>query len=116
MEGKMQPNEQIVQIEIDFQLVNLQVKEVLRECDLTIDPNACQYYVKMQENRTNTQGPNDEPVINTNKLMQMDSCECANIGTADQMCMDSCELAAIATVNQRHIDFHELVSSNALEP
>jgi hypothetical protein len=99
MEGKMQPNELFVQIEIDFQLVNLQIKEVLSECDLTIDPNACQYYVKMQENRTNTQGPNDEPFINTNNLMQMDSCECANIGTTDQMCMDSCELASIATID-----------------
>ncbi len=63
----MQPNEQFVQTKIDFQLVNLQVKKVLGECDLTIDPNACQYYVEMQEN--NTQGPNDEPFINTNKLM-----------------------------------------------
>jgi hypothetical protein len=47
MESKMQPNEQFVQTKIDFQLVNLQVKEVLGECDLTIDPNACQYYVEM---------------------------------------------------------------------
>jgi hypothetical protein len=105
-----------VQIEIYFQLINLQVKEVLGECNLTIDPNACQYYVKMQENRTNTQGPNDEPFINTNKLMQMDSCECANVGTIDQTCMDSCELVGIVTINQMHIDSHELVGTNAMGP
>jgi len=72
--------------------------------------------LRCKENKTNTQGPNDEPFINTNKLMQMDSCECGNISTADQMCMDSCELAGIAIVNQRHIDLHELVSSNTLGP
>jgi hypothetical protein len=105
-----------VQTNIDFQLVNLQVKEVLGGCHLTIDPNACQYYVEMQENSTNTQGPNDEPFINTNKLMQMDTCECANIGTTDQTCMDSCELAGATTINQMHIDSHELVSTNTMGP
>ncbi len=95
----MQPKEQFVQTEIDFQLVNLQIKEVLDECDLTIDPNACQYYVEMQENNINTHWPNDEPFINMNKLMQMDSCKCANVGTTDQTCMDSCELVGTTTNN-----------------
>ncbi len=86
-----------MQIKTYFQSINLQIKEVLGECDLTNDPNVCHNYVEMQEN--NTQGPNDESFVEMNNLMQMDSHKCACANIIDQTCMDLHELVGTSTFN-----------------
>jgi hypothetical protein len=33
---------------VSFQMIDLQVEEVLGECNFIIKPNVCHYYVEMQ--------------------------------------------------------------------
>lgn len=48
MVRKMQSSKWFMEPKVSFQMIDLQVEEVLGECNFIIKPNVCHYYVEMQ--------------------------------------------------------------------